>query len=157
MSGGTGADGHVPLRVASYNIHTQRDDTVALAQVVREIAPDVLIVQEGPRRFNQLIERLPGIAPNILSSRLKKLEEDGIVLGRYYQERPPRAAYQLTAPGRDLAGALRLLTAWGARHSPDAEPPRHDLCGTPLETRWHCPTCDRTLSDYMPESDLRHL
>ncbi|ATO17193.1 endonuclease [Micromonospora sp. WMMA2032] len=41
----------VPLRVLSYNVHSQRDDTAALAEVVREVAPDVVIVQEGPRRF----------------------------------------------------------------------------------------------------------
>ncbi|MEU4478717.1 endonuclease/exonuclease/phosphatase family protein [Micromonospora sp. NPDC023966] len=41
----------VPLRVVSYNIHSQRDDTAALAEVVRTAAPDVVIVQEGPRRF----------------------------------------------------------------------------------------------------------
>ncbi|PGH42015.1 endonuclease [Micromonospora sp. WMMA1996] len=41
----------VPLRVLSYNVHSQRDDTAALAEVVREAAPDVVIVQEGPRRF----------------------------------------------------------------------------------------------------------
>ncbi|MGC1210602.1 MAG: endonuclease/exonuclease/phosphatase family protein [Micromonospora sp.] len=41
----------MPLRVVSYNVHTQRDDTAALAAVVREAAPDVVIVQEGPRRF----------------------------------------------------------------------------------------------------------
>ncbi|PZG15249.1 endonuclease [Micromonospora craterilacus] len=43
--------GGVPLRVVSYNIHGQRDDTAALAAVVREAAPDVVIVQEGPRRL----------------------------------------------------------------------------------------------------------
>lgn len=114
-------------------------------------------LQEGPRRFGELMASVPGIAPNILSSRLRHLEEEGIVVGRSYQDRPPRAAYQLTAPGRDLASALRLLTAWGARHSPDADPPRHDLCGTALETRWHCPTCDRTLVGHSPEPDLRYL
>jgi endonuclease/exonuclease/phosphatase family metal-dependent hydrolase len=41
----------VPLRVVSYNIHSQRDDTAALAAVVRSAKPDVVIVQEGPRRF----------------------------------------------------------------------------------------------------------
>ncbi|KOX06760.1 endonuclease [Micromonospora sp. NRRL B-16802] len=41
----------VPLRVVSYNIHSQRDDTAALAAVVRAAGPDVVIVQEGPRRF----------------------------------------------------------------------------------------------------------
>lgn len=39
------------LRVASYNLHCQRDDRGALAAVVRELAPDVLIVQEAPRGF----------------------------------------------------------------------------------------------------------
>ncbi|GAA4697995.1 endonuclease/exonuclease/phosphatase family protein [Phytohabitans rumicis] len=39
------------LRVVSYNVHGQRDDTAALAEVVRDLAPDVVVVQEGPRRF----------------------------------------------------------------------------------------------------------
>ncbi|MEH0844106.1 endonuclease/exonuclease/phosphatase family protein [Micromonospora sp. CPCC 205711] len=50
-SDGTPASAGVPLRVVSYNIHSQRDDTAALAAVVREAAPDVVIVQEAPRRF----------------------------------------------------------------------------------------------------------
>jgi endonuclease/exonuclease/phosphatase family metal-dependent hydrolase len=41
----------VDLRVLTYNVHSQRDDRAALAAVVKDIAPDVLIVQEGPRRF----------------------------------------------------------------------------------------------------------
>jgi endonuclease/exonuclease/phosphatase family metal-dependent hydrolase len=41
----------VPLRVLSYNVHSQRDDPAALAAVVRGVRPDVLIVQEAPRRF----------------------------------------------------------------------------------------------------------
>ncbi|MEH1011597.1 endonuclease/exonuclease/phosphatase family protein [Micromonospora sp. CPCC 206060] len=50
MPDGSRNDG-VPLRVLSYNVHGQRDDTAALAAVVRAAAPDVVIVQEGPRRF----------------------------------------------------------------------------------------------------------
>jgi endonuclease/exonuclease/phosphatase family metal-dependent hydrolase len=41
----------VKLRVVAYNIHSSRDDLRALATVVRDLAPDVLIMQEGPRRF----------------------------------------------------------------------------------------------------------
>ncbi|MDI5944131.1 endonuclease, partial [Micromonospora sp. DH15] len=48
---GAGAPGGVPLRVVSYNVHSQRDDQAALAAVVRAVAPDVVIVQEAPRRF----------------------------------------------------------------------------------------------------------
>jgi endonuclease/exonuclease/phosphatase family metal-dependent hydrolase len=40
-----------PLRVLTYNVHGQRDDGAALARVVREAAPDVMIIQEGPRRL----------------------------------------------------------------------------------------------------------
>jgi endonuclease/exonuclease/phosphatase family metal-dependent hydrolase len=39
------------LRVLSYNLHSLRDDTRALATVVREVAPDIAILQEAPRRF----------------------------------------------------------------------------------------------------------
>jgi DNA-binding HxlR family transcriptional regulator len=103
-------------------------------------------LQGGPARFNDLAESLPGIAPNTLSARLRKLEEDGIVVARLYSERPPRSSYELTAPGSELAGALRLLSAWGARHS-HGEAVRHEACGTPMEARWFCPTCDRTVDD----------
>ena len=41
----------VPLRVLSYNVHGLRDDRAALTGLVRELAPDVVIVQEAPRRF----------------------------------------------------------------------------------------------------------
>src|SRR5881398_2894954 len=68
---------------------------------------------EGPRRFNDLIEALPGIAPNILSQRLKHLEKEFLVVAEAYSQRPPRFAYRLSEEGQDLAGALRLLGAWG--------------------------------------------
>ncbi|GIH11649.1 hypothetical protein Rhe02_97160 [Rhizocola hellebori] len=41
----------VPLRIVSYNVHSLRDDLDALASVVRELAPDVVVVQEAPRRW----------------------------------------------------------------------------------------------------------
>jgi DNA-binding HxlR family transcriptional regulator len=96
----------------------------------------------GPRRFNELLGQIPGIAANILSERLKRLEREGLLVARPYSERPPRAAYQLTAEGRELAGALRLLAQWGAKHTDPADVPRHLACGTPIEARWYCPTCD---------------
>lgn len=96
---------------------------------------------EGPRRFNELQEGVSGIAPNILTDRLRRLEREGVLVARPYSDRPPRAEYELTSAGRDLAGALRLLADWGGRRSIDHEPLRHEVCGTPLEARWYCPTC----------------
>ena len=101
----------------------------------------------GPRRFNELAESLPGIAPNILAQRLRHLEREALVLARPYSERPPRFAYELTERGRELAGALRLLSEWGAGDAEDAEALRHAACGTPLEARWYCDTCERTVDE----------
>lgn len=100
----------------------------------------------GPRRFGELLEGFDGLAPNILSSRLKALEAEGIVAARPYSRRPPRVAYALTTSGAELGGALRLLAQWGA-HGAGAEPVRHATCGTPMEPRWWCRTCARTVED----------
>jgi DNA-binding HxlR family transcriptional regulator len=104
-------------------------------------------LMDGPRRFGDLQEAVPGIAPNILSQRLRHLEREALVVVRPYSERPPRMVYELSAAGRELAGALRLLADWGARNSEAAEPARHGACGTPLEVRWYCPTCERTVDE----------
>jgi len=106
---------------------------------------------EGPRRFNDLSRAVPGIAPNILTDRLRRLEREGVLVSRRYQERPPRADYSLTEDGRELAGVLRLLAAWGAAASASsasgADGMRHTACGSLLEARWYCPTCARAVDD----------
>jgi len=102
---------------------------------------------QGPRRFGELGEALDGIAPNILADRLRRLERGGVLVGTPYSRRPVRMEYALTADGRELAGALHLLAAWGVRRGGIGEPLRHEACGTPLEARWHCPTCERLVDD----------
>jgi DNA-binding HxlR family transcriptional regulator len=116
----------------------------------------------GPQRFGDLLAGLEGLAPNILSRRLVQLEADGLVVGEPYSRRPVRHAYRLTATGAELAGALRLLARWGATQrgtAASAGPehgPVHRLCGTPLDARWFCPTCDGVVDD--PAADgLRWL
>ena len=106
---------------------------------------------DGPRRFGELSESVSGIAPNILSERLKRLEGERILRATPYSERPPRFTYALTDEGLELAGVLRLLGDWGARGSIHAEPMRHGLCGTPMEARLWCPTCARAVEE--PEAD----
>ena len=110
---------------------------------------------DGPRRFNELQEDLDGIATNVLSQRLKHLERAGVVLARPYSTRPLRHAYELTAAGRELAGALRLLTHWGADHG-EGQGPAHEACGTALEPRWWCPTCDRVVDEHDAEHEGLH-
>ncbi|MGH9177843.1 MAG: winged helix-turn-helix transcriptional regulator [Acidimicrobiales bacterium] len=101
---------------------------------------------DGPRRFGELQEAVPAITATVLSQRLKHLEREGVVVARPYSSRPPRFDYQLSAAGQELAGALRLLEQWGAAGD-DGDALRHATCGTPLEPRWWCPTCQRPAED----------
>src|SRR3954462_12097937 len=110
----------------------------------------VATLLDGPRRFNELQEALDGIAPNILSARLKALAEHALVVQRPYSQRPPRFVYELSESGRELAGALRLLADWGARAG-GGEPLRHRACGTPLQATWWCGTCEEPVGDEADE------
>ena len=109
---------------------------------------------DGPLRFGDLQEQLPRIPPNVLTQRLRRLEGEGLVLAQPYSERPERFVYELTASGHELAGALRLLADWGARHREAGDSPRHEACGTPVEARWWCPTCEQPV-DEGDTGDLR--
>jgi DNA-binding HxlR family transcriptional regulator len=82
----------------------------------------------GPRRFGELQAAVPGIAPNVLTARLRSLEQHGVVVAEPYSQRPLRYRYELTARGEDLAEPLRLLTAWGAGEPLDLAitPPQGD-------------------------------
>jgi len=118
----------------------------------------VYALLDGPRRFNDLQADVAGIAPNVLSQRLRSLEQHGVVVATPYSRRPPRFVYQLTAAGTELAGALRLLAHWGAGQAESAEPLRHAPCGTPFEARWYCPTCGQVEGDgTSPEENVRFL
>jgi DNA-binding HxlR family transcriptional regulator len=99
---------------------------------------------DAPRRFNELEASVPGLAPNVLSARLRRLESEGLVVAVPYSKRPARYEYRVSAEGRELAGALRLLARWGARAmGEDHGGPHHRSCGTALEAHWYCPTCER--------------
>jgi len=110
----------------------------------------------GPLRFGELAAAVPGIAPNILADRLRRLERGGVVLGEPYSRRPLRLVYRLSQDGAELAGVLRLLAAWGAAGTDGGDALRHAACGTPLDARWYCATCARVTDDG-EASGLRYL
>jgi DNA-binding HxlR family transcriptional regulator len=75
------------------------------------------LVVGGPRKFQDFERSLAGISPNTLSTRLKRLEDAGIVERRFYEQHPPRAEYVLTEKGNELRPVLRALLEWGKRHT----------------------------------------
>lgn len=86
----------------------------------------LLIVRDlmfGSRRsFREFLESDEKIASNILASRLRSLEENGLIDKRPDPGDARRTIYRLTAKGIDLAPALVELIVWGARHEKTAAP-----------------------------------
>ncbi|MDR6642468.1 DNA-binding HxlR family transcriptional regulator [Luteibacter sp. 1214] len=79
----------------------------------------VLILRDASRgmtQFDQFRTSL-GIAPNILSRRLKGLTEAGVLEKRRYSERPPRDEYVLTQAGREFLPIMAAMGEWGRRHN----------------------------------------
>jgi DNA-binding HxlR family transcriptional regulator len=102
------------------------------------IARDLL---HGERRFQDLQKSLKGIAPNILSDRLKLMEEHGLVSRHFYSDHPPRAAYVLTDKGKELGVVVRALALWGSRHVHRQTTLVHEDCGNAVQIGYYCPHC----------------
>jgi DNA-binding HxlR family transcriptional regulator len=109
----------------------------------------VRAVMHGNRRFGEMQESL-GIARNVLSARLQRLVDEGILERRAYSENPPRYEYFLTQKGLDLWPALIALLHWGERYSPDPDGPRrlivHKECGGEVSERGLCESCGKLLT-----------
>jgi DNA-binding HxlR family transcriptional regulator len=85
----------------------------------------LLIVRDvflGYRKFDEIQQNL-GIARNVLTERLNRLVEEGILERARYSERPERHEYRLTRKGRELNIALTALRQWGDEYLSD-RPPR---------------------------------
>jgi DNA-binding HxlR family transcriptional regulator len=100
------------------------------------------LLREGPRRFQDFLASQPGLAPTVLSARLKVLEEHGLVSRRTYSAHPPRDEYVLSDKGRGLIPVISALRHWGATHYQDAALV-HAACGHPVDLLPRCPSCGR--------------
>ena len=98
----------------------------------------------GVRRFDDF-QRDLGIARNVLTDRLGRLVDEGILERHAYQERPERFEYRLTEKGVDLWPVLVSLMKWGDRHSPSPDGPPtlivHRTCGGEVDARFRCERC----------------
>ena len=79
--------------------------------IIRELMP-------GPRRFTDLMDGLPGISTNLLSGRLRRLEEQGIIRRRVLPPPAGSTVYELTPLGQALEETLLELGRWGSQFVP---------------------------------------
>lgn len=80
----------------------------------------LLVVREigfGVRRFTD-IQRNTGAPREMLTARLRKLEDVGVIARERYSDHPPRHEYRLTEAGRALLPVLRGLRRWGEKYAP---------------------------------------
>jgi DNA-binding HxlR family transcriptional regulator len=110
----------------------------------------LLIVREaflGTCRFEEFVDNL-GITRTVLTNRLDKLVEHGLLERHRYQQRPDRYEYRPTAKAGGLLPVLAHLMQWGDEHYPHpVGPPRrllHHGCGGELEFSYRCPRCETT-------------
>ncbi len=77
----------------------------------------ILVISENePVRYNDLRRLIPDISSRVLSSTLRILEADGLVVRIYHQEVPPRVEYSLSNTGKSLVPIILQLTEW-AQHN----------------------------------------
>jgi len=166
----------------TYHANAETDDALLLARMPPRVSPDgvaraceligdrwslpiVAALLERPLRYTEIQELLPGLAPNILSGRLRSLERDGLISAERYSARPPRFQYRLTSDGVALREVALMLSAWSERgvgsrpadagagaadaatagasdkRTAQQDGAMHEPCGGPLELRWWCATC----------------
>ncbi|MGH9047259.1 MAG: winged helix-turn-helix transcriptional regulator [Acidimicrobiales bacterium] len=106
----------------------------------------MLVVREalsGTGRFDDFQRNL-GIARTVLTERLVRLVDEGLLRRERYQERPERFEYRLTAKGLDLWPVLMALLSWGDRYAVDGAPGlvvQHRDCGGRVIDRRLCGEC----------------
>jgi DNA-binding HxlR family transcriptional regulator len=111
----------------------------------------LLVIREaflGTRRFEAFLERLD-VARNILSARLQRLVDEGVLEKVAYQERPERYEYRLTQKGTDLWPIIVSLLQYGDRYyAPDGPPVilRHRECGGEVDAHRMCAKCGARLT-----------
>ena len=101
----------------------------------------------GVRRFEDFQKSL-GVARNVLTDRLNRLVDEGILRRNLYQERPERYEYRLTRKGVELWPAMMTMMKWGDRYLYPEGHPRlvlHKGCGGEIDERLHCSKCGAEL------------
>lgn len=120
-----------------------------------------LLIREmffGVRRFDEFLANL-GIASNILTDRLQRLTEHGLVVKRAYQSRPERFEYRFTDKGRDLYGSMLTMMHWGDKWLAGGKAPlllRHRKCQHDFHAEVTCSECRQPLDPHHISYEMRY-
>ena len=148
-AGTTPPDGGRRIRRASKPESYERGRACSVARTLKVMGDQwtYLLLREiffGVYRFDRLRSNL-GIARNILTDRLRRLQDSGVLMRHLYMDRPARYEYRLTEKGRDLYGSVLALMAWGDKWLDDGQGRplvlTHNLCGRDFTPKVVCSEC----------------
>lgn len=126
-------------------VTSPRECSVAAALDVIGEKWSLLVVRElilGANKFNDIAANT-GAPRDILTARLRRLEELGVIEREEYSSRPPRYSYVLTKKGRDLRPVVMALKHWGDTHvmGRTMQPVYEHSCGAVFAPATHCAAC----------------
>ena len=112
----------------------QESDCRGVASVLARVGDKwsvlvIMLLGDGPRRFNELKRMIGGISQRMLTLTLRGLERDGLVTRTVFPTVPPRVDYELTELGRGLSDPVMKLGAWAQQHLPDIDTARKNFDG----------------------------
>jgi DNA-binding HxlR family transcriptional regulator len=73
-------------------------------------------LMQKPKRYTELKAVIPNVSERMLTSALKALEEDGLIVKKVYPGFPRKAEYGLTPLGKSMKDMLRMMSDWGKKH-----------------------------------------
>jgi DNA-binding HxlR family transcriptional regulator len=116
---------HSNVPVLPPNAHLG-NDCRAVASVLARVGDKwsvlvIMLLGDGPRRFNELKRMIGGISQRMLTLTLRGLERDGLVKRTVFPTIPPRVDYELTDLGRGLSKPVKALGQWAHEHQPQIE------------------------------------
>jgi DNA-binding HxlR family transcriptional regulator len=113
---------HVPVPPPSPHTGDCRAVTSVLARVGDKWSVFVIMMLvDGPLRFNELKRMINGISQRMLTLTLRGLERDGLVTRTVFPTIPPRVDYELTDLGRGLSQPVKALGQWAFDHLPEIQ------------------------------------
>src|SRR6202167_3034708 len=119
---------HIKVPVLPPNAHLDSDCRGVASILARGGAKwsvfVIMLLGNGPRRFNEIKRMIGGIAQRMLTLTLRGLERDGLVTRTVFPTIPPRVDYELTPLGRDLLEPVSTLGDWAGEHQVEIEDAR---------------------------------
>jgi len=115
--------GHTQI-TGPVQLHPESEDCRAVSAVLSRIGDKwsvlvIMLLGDGPRRFNEIKRAVGGISQRMLTLTLRGLERDGLVTRTVYGTTPPRVDYALTELGRSLCVPVMSLGFWARAHQAD--------------------------------------